>query len=184
MKKILALCLFLICAGAASAWARDEFSDVRCGADIPKALIGKSAKNEPDMVKENRHKDIGLNGGGTEEVSDSVFVVSWTMCGKKYDLLYKRNTISDVLPTPAPDEQNTFEFLGYCKVDGKEVPGFVYGVMAKDAGTENIRPIVAWKIDERRGKFVIMSVAGLSCPFESEEIRNRIHPASAPHPGR
>jgi hypothetical protein len=47
--------------------ASDEFRDVTCGSDIPKAIIGKRSPNERVVVTEARHKDIGLEDEGADD---------------------------------------------------------------------------------------------------------------------
>ncbi len=164
MKKIFAVCLFVIGTGVAS--AGDEFSSVRCGADIPKALLGKSVKHEKSRLIEDRHKDIGLQDLGGDEISNRIFMSSWMICGKEYFLLYDRNIIRDVLLFPAHDK-NTPAFGAYCQVGGKEVPEFIYGVLEKKPGMQTYSVKVAWRLDEKRVKFVPMPVEGLSCPSDS-----------------
>ncbi len=161
MKKIFAVCLFFL--GAGVAWAGDEFSSVRCGADIPKALIGKSVKHEKSRVIEDRHKDIGLQDLGGDEISNTIFMSSWMICGKEYFLLYVRGIIRDVLPFPGHDK-STPAFGAYCQVGGKEVPDYIYGVLEKKAGMEKYSVKAAWKLDEKRKKFVAVPVEGMRCP--------------------
>lgn len=163
MKKIFAVCLFVVGTGVAS--AGDEFSSVRCGADVPKALLGKSVKHEKSRVIEDRHKDIGLQELGGDEISNRIFMSSWMICGKEYFLLHVRGIIGDVLPFPGHDK-NTPAFGAYCQIGGKEVPEFIYGVLEKKAGMEEYSVKVAWKVDEKRGKFVAMPVEGMLCPSD------------------
>jgi len=160
MKKHILLFLLFQCAGAA--WAGDEFSAVRCGADIPKVLMGKSAKKEKVRLTESRHKDIGLQNLGGDEVSDRIFVSTWRICGKEYFLLHQRGIIRDVLLFPEHNK-DTPAFGGYCSVDGRDVPEYIYGVAENKGGMEaSVR--AAWKVDEKRSKFVEMPLAGLRCP--------------------
>lgn len=163
MKKIFAVCLFLLGTGVAS--AGDEFSAVRCGADIPKALMGKRVKDEKTWVIEDRHKDIGLQDLGGEEISNSIFMSSWMICGKEHLLLYVRGVIRDVLPFPVHDK-STPAFGAYCQVGGKKVPDYIYGVLEKKAGMGTYSVKAAWKVDKKRGKFVAMPVDGMRCPSD------------------
>ena len=65
----------------------DGFDSVRCGSDIRKALIGGKMSNEKIVVLEERHKDLGLKDLGASEISDSLNVISWRICGEEYVLL-------------------------------------------------------------------------------------------------
>lgn len=161
MKKILVLCFLLHCFGAA--WASDEFRSVRCGGDIPKALIGKHIVDEKVRVTENRHKDIGLQNLGGDEISASVFVSSWMICGQEYLLFYKGGVIRDVLSFPGHD-QDFPVFTGICAINDKEMPEMIVAILVKEAGMNTLPAKAAWKIDEKGGKFVSMPVAGLRCP--------------------
>jgi hypothetical protein len=40
--------------------AVDEFDTIQCGADIPKAMVGKHSSNERVVVIEKRHSNLGL----------------------------------------------------------------------------------------------------------------------------
>jgi hypothetical protein len=163
VKKILVLCLFLLFHGAA--WAGDEFSSVRCGADIPKALLGKSIKKEKVRLIENRHKDIGLENVGNGDTLGDLYVSIWRICGAEYiELLDKRYVIRDVLPFPAHDKDSPSIVGGFCLVNGKESPDEIYAVLTKEAGVDTYPAKAAWTIDQKRKKFVPVSVDGMRCP--------------------
>ena len=68
---LLAIALFS-CAGVSR--AADGFSAVRCTADIPKALIGRTMANEPVAATEQRHRDLGLKDLGGGDVGERLFV--------------------------------------------------------------------------------------------------------------
>ena len=57
------IALLLLLGG--SAYAKDGFESVRCGSDIPNALLGKRMDNEPVAKIERRHKDLGLKDLGS-----------------------------------------------------------------------------------------------------------------------
>src|SRR5271169_3398777 len=96
------LTLFLLTIVSGKAWALDQFEGIKCGADIPKSLIGKHDTNERVVVFEERHRDLGLKDLGGIEISDRLFLVSWQICGSEYELLVNTKTglIRDVLPFP------------------------------------------------------------------------------------
>src|ERR1700682_3248223 len=96
--------LFLLVIVCGKAWAlnEDEFDRIKCGADIPKSLVGKRDSNERVVVLEERHRDLALKNLGGTEVSDRLFLASWRICGSEYELLVntKSGLIRDVLPFP------------------------------------------------------------------------------------
>src|ERR1700674_2418165 len=138
MFKIRAV-LFLLVIVCGEAWAlnlnEDEFAGLKCGADIPKSLLGKHDSDERVVVLEQRHKDLGLKNLGGTEISDHLFLASWQICGSEYELLVNRkiDRISDVLPFPR-HSANSPMFIGACKADGKEIPGTVVAVLNNGAG--------------------------------------------------
>lgn len=85
LKTHAILILFVLLCG--KAWSLDEFDGVNCGADIPKALVGKRSPNQRVVVTEQRHKNLGLEGLGSSEVSDHLWVISWRICGSEFELL-------------------------------------------------------------------------------------------------
>lgn len=166
-------CVVLL--SVASAWSQDEFSGLTCGADIPKALIGKHFSNERVVVTEGRHKDLGLKDLGGDEISDRLFLGSWRICGSEYELLIdnKQNVIRDVLAFPAHSTASPM-MIGACQVDGKDSPDTVLAVLnnsghlnARDETQAKamLRATAAWKIDETKAKFEKMSAENLSCPL-------------------
>src|SRR5271165_3409567 len=107
------LTLLVLIAVCGNARAADQFAGIRCGADIPKALIGKRDSNEPVAAIEKRHPDLGLKNLGGSEVSDSLFLASWQICGGEYELLVntKSGLIRDVLLFP-PHSPTAPMFIG------------------------------------------------------------------------
>jgi hypothetical protein len=47
----------------------DEFQNLKCGTDIPKAMIGKPSSNEPVVETEKKYRALGLKGLGGDEIS-------------------------------------------------------------------------------------------------------------------
>jgi len=144
--------------------AADLFSKIRCDADIPKALIGGIMKNEKSASIEARHKDLGLKDlGGSEEAGD-LFLSSWLICGNEYILILdKRSTVRDVLQFPQHSKASP-EFMGSCRVNGKELPGEIIAVLNNQAGAENLAAKFAWKIDSKKATFVKLATEGMQCP--------------------
>ncbi len=167
--------LFLLVMVCGKAWALDEFQGIKCGADVPKALVGKRDSNERVVVLEKRHEDLGLKNLGGTEVSDRLFLASWQICGSEYELLVNTKTglIRDVLPFP-PHSANSPMFIGACSAGGKEVPGTVVAVLNNGAGYNArdgklaktmLKATAAWKIDETKEKFAKQSTENLTCPL-------------------
>ena len=167
--------LFLLIIVCGKAWARDQFEGVRCGADIPKSLIGKHDSNERVVVLEERHKDLGLKDLGGIEISDRLFLASWQICGSEYELLVntKSGLVRDVLPFP-PHSATSPQFIGTCQADGREISEAVVAVLnngtgynARDAKLAKtmLKATAAWKIDETKEKFAKQSTENLGCPL-------------------
>ena len=167
--------LFLLVMVCGKAWALDEFQGLKCGADVPKSLVGKRDSNEPVAALEKRHKDLGLRNLGGTEVSDRLFLASWQICGSEYELLVntKSGLIRDVLPFP-PHSAGSPMFIGACKADGKEAPGTVVAVLNNGAGLNArdeklaktmLKATAAWKIDETKEKFAKQATESLECPL-------------------
>ena len=162
----------LICG---EAWALDEFEGVKCGSDIPKALVGKHASNGRVMVTEDRHKDLGLKGLGGSEISDRLFLESWRVCGNEFELLVntRNGLIRDVLPSP-PHSANSPQFIGQCQLNRRDIPEMVVAVLDNSAGYNArnalqaktlLKAKFAWKIDERQERFAELPAECLSCPL-------------------
>jgi hypothetical protein len=144
--------------------AADLFSKMRCGADIPKLLIGGFMTNERVASIEARHKDLGLKDLGGSELAGDLFLSSWQICGKEYMLILdKKSIVRDVLQFPQHSKASP-EFIGSCRVSGKELPGEIVAVLNDQAGAENLSAKFAWKIDRGKARFVILATEGMQCP--------------------
>jgi hypothetical protein len=158
-----------------SAYAADGFEAVRCSGDIAKAMIGKRGANETVVVIEGRHKALGLQDLGADEINDDLSAINWRICGKEYMVLEdQRGVARDVLAVPA-HSFTTPEFTAMgCKRSGKDVPGIFTGILDNHAGDrskpndptdESLLPVLTvWRIDEKTAKFVSLPAAGLACP--------------------
>jgi hypothetical protein len=143
----------------------DGFSGVRCGAgDVAKALVGKTMSNERVVDLEKRHQDLGLKDLGASEISKRLSCISWLICGSEFMLLEDKAIVRDVLPVPAHSKQSP-QFIGTCEVNGKEMKAAVIAILdgqgASDAAMLPAK--VAWKIDEKNGKFVSIPTDGVRC---------------------
>jgi hypothetical protein len=143
--------------------ASDGFSAVRCGSDIPKALVGRTMSNERVVVVEERHKNLGLEDLGGSEISERLFLASWRICGDEYALLEEKDVVRDVIKFP-PHSKDSPEFIGSCQINGNKKPGTIIAVLENRKGTEALPATAAWKIDEAGAKFVKLPTDGLLCP--------------------
>jgi hypothetical protein len=161
LTSILLPGLLLVCGEAFG--AQDGFSGVRCGADIPKALRGRLMSDETVVTIENRHKDLGLKDLGADELEKGWSLISWRICGNEFMLIEDdRSIVRDVLKIP-PHSRNTPEFNGPCTMNGAAIPGVVVGILDKKAGGADLPATVAWRVDEKEGKFIPLPTAGLLC---------------------
>jgi hypothetical protein len=171
LSAILIVFVFL----CGKAWAVDEFAGIKCGTDIPKALMGKRTSNERVVVTEARHKDIGLKDLGGDEVSDRLFLIGWQICGSEYELLLNTKTsqVLDVITVP-PHTKTTPEAIGGCQVNGKDDPAAIIALLDNSAGynpadpslaRQSLKAKVGWKIDEAHNRFVSLPPETLTCPL-------------------
>jgi len=161
MKKFLFFLIpFLLFCG--NLQAADGFEAVKCGSDIPKALMGKRMKNERVVVLEARHKDIGLKDLGASEISDHMDTISWLICGSEYMLIEADSVVRDVLPFP-PHSKSSPAFDGLCEMKGIKMPEEVVGVLEDQPGKDFLPVKQAWKVDEKNAKFVKLPTEGLLC---------------------
>ena len=168
MKKLACLLAFISFTGGQGAIA-DEFEKVRCGSDIPKAIIGQRSLNERVAVLEKKYGALGLKDLGGDEISDKLSSVNWQICGAEYILLIDRGgLVRDVLPFPAHSKSSP-AFSGTCQVKGRNLPDIFVAVLdgapaADSKPAQSLPAQVAWKIDQPHAKFVKVSIEGLVCP--------------------
>src|SRR5215813_4899249 len=179
MRKFFFILLFnvLVCIHG---WAADEFDTVKCGADVPKAMVGGHSSNERVMVLEARHSNLGLKDLGGMEISDRLFLNSWRICGGEYAVLTntEKRVVRDVLPVPAHSLLSPLSFVEKCQVARKETHDAVIAILdnsqgqkLKTSAEEIMLPArTAWKIDERQERFVPMPVQGLSCAVNGSSV--------------
>jgi hypothetical protein len=157
---------------AERAAAADGFEKVRCDSDMPRALMGKKAGNEPVSNIEKRHVALGLKDLGGDEISDGLNTVSWSICGKEYVVLQDSgDVVRDVVAFP-PHSKGAPEFVGGdCQLHGTRVAAIIMAVLqdksalqGTSSGDALLPATTAWKIDEKRRMFVALPTAGLYCP--------------------
>ena len=165
-KRILAiftLVLPLVCGTRIS--AADGFDSVHCGSDVRKALVGRKMSNEKTALLEERHKDLGLKDLGASEISDRLSMISWQICGEEYVLLEDKDVVRDVLKFPKHSKEAP-QFVGSCQLNGRDVPGTAIGVLKNEDGPATLSAVIAWKIDDKKMKFVELKTEGLRCAHD------------------
>jgi hypothetical protein len=166
-KTPLAAIALLLLAGAAH--AKDGFESVHCDSAIVKVLVGRGMSNEPVATIERRHSELSLKNLGGDEISDHLILASWLICGREYELLSdSHDVVVDVLSFPAHAKTSP-QFIGECQANGKKLGGTVIAVLDNRANDERTdRTLLpakeAWRIDEKRARFIKSSEAGLTCP--------------------
>jgi hypothetical protein len=156
--------LTIICLASGQIARADEFAKLQCGADIPKALIGRRSANERVVVTEKKYGKLGVKHLGADEISDNLSSVDWRICGTEYSLLIdRRNIISDAIAIPAHSKQAP-AFSGLCKRGGKELPDIIFAILDGATATDPLPATAAWKIDQPHAKFVKIPTDGLLCP--------------------
>jgi len=153
--------------------AADIFDAVKCGGDIPGALIGKSIPNIPVVRLEARHKNIDLEIVGSFGLTDDVAITSLRICGTNYAALNAR-VIRDVVALPELSWR-TPDLIGSCLKGGQPLPLMVLAVLdnpkalRKTRTPQDLQTFLpakfAWQIDMAGGKFVKLDVDGLACPL-------------------
>jgi len=158
--KFFMLLIPLLC--RSSICAADGFDSVHCGSDVGKALIGRTMPNEKVVATEERHRDLGLKDLGGTDISDRLFLISWQICGEEYALLEDKDVVKDVLKF-LKHSKDSPEFIGSCQLNGHDVPGTAIGVLKNENGVEMLPAVIAWKIDDKQTKFVMLQAEGLRC---------------------
>lgn len=163
MRKSAWLMITVWLAGGQAASA-DVFTNVKCGADIPRALIGQRGPNERIVVTEGKHRSLGLKHLGADETSDQLSSINWLICGKEYEMLQDRKgVVRDVIEFP-PHSRKSPAYGGFCKLNGKQLPDIFTAVLNAEVAGDMLPALFAWKIDLKAAKFVKASTEGLRCP--------------------
>lgn len=163
MKKLACILATIYLVSGQTSFA-DEFESVKCGADIPKALIGKRSSNGTIAELEKKYSALGLKGLGGDEISDALSSVSWSICGADYiELVDRRGFVRDALPLP-PHSKSAPAFSGICRLNGKELRDIFVAVLDGTATADALPVKTAWKIDQKQAKFVPAPSEGLTCP--------------------
>jgi hypothetical protein len=143
----------------------DAFNGVKCGSDIPKALRGKGMSNQRVADLEKRHADLSLQDLGGDEISEHLSTTSWLICGSEFLLLEDESFVRDVIKVPPHSKSAPF-FIGSCELNGTESKDILVAILDNEKATDTsaLTAKVAWKIDQKKMKFVSVPVEGLRCP--------------------
>ena len=142
----------------------DEFQNLKCGTDIPKALIGKRSSNGPIVESEEKYGALGLKGLGADEIADGLSSVNWLICGAEYiELIDRRGLVRDALAFP-PHSKSEPAFSGICRAKGCDLPDVILAVLDGSTAADTLPVKTAWKIDQKGVKFVPIPGEGLLCP--------------------
>jgi len=160
----LSAAVWFACGQAAVA---DEFRNVKCGADIPKAMIGQRSSNDKVVRIEARYRALGLKHLGADETSDHLSSINWLICGAEYiTLVDRKGLVHDAIAFP-PHSRKSPAFSSTCKLNGKDLPDIFVGVLNAEVAGDQLPALAVWKIDLKGARFVKAPVEGLRCPRSS-----------------
>src|ERR1700722_16855012 len=169
MIRMFSIVIAAIVVSSSAAYAGDAFEAVKCGGDVPSALVGKRLSVEPFAAVEGRHRDLSLKSLGGDEISDDLNDASFSICGTEYVLLLgAHGKIRDVLTFPAHSRTSPAFTAGNCQINGRPLGDAVMAVLdnrAAAGGTSHysgddptlLPATAAWKIDEKSATFVAIS---------------------------
>ena len=143
----------------------DAFDGVKCGSDIPKALTGKRMSNQRVADLEKKHAELGLKDLGGDEISEHLSCTSWLICGSEFMLLEDESFVRDVLNVPQHSKTSPL-FIGSCELNGKESKDILVAILDNEKATDAsaLSAKIAWKIDQKKMKFISVPVEGLRFP--------------------
>lgn len=146
--------------------AADEFARVRCGRDIPRALSGRPESGNRVAITEAKYRGLGLRHLGASIIDDQTNTIHWFICGREYVLLDRRNVIADVILFP-PHSRTSPAFEGLCKMNGRETSDSIVAVLDGKFESGKLLPArQAWRIDNKKAKFIKIDASRLLCPSE------------------
>jgi hypothetical protein len=172
VTRIFGILIALLLAGPAR--AAELFDTIRCGMDIPNAMIGQRQPNTSIGHLEQRYKSIDLEVIGGFGLTDMLSLTYWRICGTEYVVLTTDKQITDAVAFP-PRAKNAPDLVGSCLRGGQKIPETVVALLNNPNGLKRTNTAqdertflpaqAAWKIDEKRRKFVKLEVGGLTCPL-------------------
>ena len=165
MNKLrLATFLLLTIASGAATSAPQSFDALTCKTDIEQALVGRAMPNERVEALEKRYKNLELKDLGGYEVSDTLFLIFWRICGDEYALLQRSDRVTAALKTGKHVEGKE-ALICHPTEASKDVGVFIAAAGATRTKT-GIVAERAWRIDEPSGSFVPATDGKLECAPE------------------
>jgi len=162
--KRLAFIPAAICFACGQTAFADEFQNLQCGSDIPKAMIGKRSSNGPVAELEKKYRALNLKNLGGDEISDSLSSANFLICGSEYiELIDRKGVVRDALAFPSHSKAAP-AFTAICQINSKDLPDVFVGVLDGSAAGDLLPVKTAWKIDQKAARFVPVSEEGLTCP--------------------
>ena len=142
----------------------DEFQNLKCGTDIPKAMIGKHSSNGTVVESEKKYRALSLKGLGAVEIADGLSSVNWLICGAEYiELIDRHGLVRDALAFP-PHSKSEPAFSGICQAKGRDLPDVILAVLDGSTAADTLPVKTAWKIDQKGVRFVPIPGEGILCP--------------------
>ena len=152
--------------------AHDAFDDVKCDGDAAAALSASIWAKNLDGALEKKHASIGFKAEGGEIISDALELRGMDRCAAARSMLLERgNVIRSVVR--ADHSRSAPAFLGQCQLNGKPMSGLVLAILKPSSPVEghpssNDHSLIpaerAWRIDEKKARFVETSANGMMCP--------------------
>ena len=131
-----------------------------CAAALEKVLVGRTMSDEPVAKVEARYKSLGVKNLGGYEVSDTLFLGFWQVCGDEFAILQAGAQVKAALKTGKHvDGQDSM--ICHPKDASK---GGVY--IAAPGATHTKSGVVAeraWRIDEQSASFTPAMSDALEC---------------------
>lgn len=167
MKKKTAWLLAAVLLAHGQAALADEFRNVKCGTDIPKAIIGQRSSNDKVVKIEAKYRALGLKHLGADETSDHLSSINWLICGSEYiTLVDRKGLVRDAIAFPTHSKKSP-AFSSYCKLNGKDLSDVFVGVLNAEVAGDQLPALAVWKIDLKGARFVKAPAEGLRCPRSS-----------------
>ena len=164
--NLLAPILFLAVASApgAAPAAPKSFDGLTCTADIEKALVGRTMSEEPVAKLEARYKSLAAKDLGGYEVSDTLFLGFWQLCGDEFAILQAGAQVKAALKTGKHVDGHESMI---CHPKDASKPGVYITPPGATRTKSGVVAERAWRIDEQGATFTPATDA-LECAPEAE----------------
>ena len=144
-------------------------SAFRCDSGFLRPLVGR--RLDEKSVKSFLGPTLGLSPADDE---DKTAIGGWLVCGHEVQLSLHKETIEDAIFIPSHSRRYP-QSAGDCTIENLKIPELVYAILDNpDLGpvdstryavedTVQLRPLVAWKVDAKTGKFISLPTEHLKC---------------------